>query len=1243
MLLGIRWGSLRAKIIAWSFIPTMMIMVVVAVVIFYAYQQVTEDLVIERNRELARLAADQLATELNEYADLLDAEARAPDVYGNDPIAQRDALQRATNRLAVFDAGVLILDTFGTVVAAEPARPEIVGQDWADHDHYHQVLCSQIRGAPEAVFSDIATDGPGGMEVIVVAAPILGPEGEFVGTMVGMFEVGATTVSVLYRDIVKLRLGESGVVYLVDSKGRLIYHSDTDRIGGDFSSQAIVQRVLNGGVGAFRSRNGQERVASFAPVPDTAWGLITQESWAVLVSGSQGYRRFLLALLVLGVAAPTLVVAFGVRRITRPIVELTSAAQEVAEGKFGQTISVQTGDEVEELARQFNLMSAQLQESYTHLEQRVADRTKELAALNAIAAVVSQTLDLQEILENALDKTLKVTGLEAAGVYLFQDEMLTIAAYKGLDAELVAAIDNLKPGEGFSGRVAQTGEPMVVRGLSTDPRLTRTVVGEAGFDFVVLTPLVSRRKVLGSMFAIAHGDPEFSQQDVELFASIGHQIGVAVENARLFEAEQRRAEQFRLIGAVGRRIASILAVDDLLEQVAWLLRESFDYYAVGIALIEGDEAVFRAGSGAFWDVTQLRHTLRLKVGQEGLTGWVAATGEPLMVPDVTQDPRYYCVPEVSKTRSELVVPMKVKEIVIGVLGVQSDRLNGFDESDLIMLQALAHQAAIGVENARLFDAEQRRAEQFRVIGEVGSRITSILDIDEVLRQVAHLIQEAFAYDHVGIALVEGEQVIYKVGAGYLWDGPDFKFEPAALKVGQEGITGWVAATGEPLLAPDVSKEPHYVWMQDSKTRSELAVPIKVKGEVIGVLDAQSEQLNAFDESDLIVLQSLANQAAVALDNARLFEAEQRRAEQFRVIGEVGRRVTSILAIDELLDQMVRLIQEAFDYYLVEIGLVEGDEVVVRSGAGGSEGSQFESFSLKVDERSITGWVAATGEPLMAPDVSKEPRYVKMTDTETRSELVVPIKAKGKVTGVINVESDRLDAFDESDLTVLQALAHQAASAIENARLYEQAQQAATLEERQRLARELHDSVTQALYGVTLYGEAAARQLSAGQVDLVAEHLHELRDTAQEALREMRLLIFELRPLILEEVGLVAALQTRLEAVEGRAGLKVDLYVEVEERLPPKVETGLYRIAQEALNNALKHAQAQNIAVSLRQDGRTVVLEIADDGVGFDPSTAVEFGGLGMEGMEERAEEMGARLTMESGPSAGATVRVEVGR
>jgi signal transduction histidine kinase len=257
-----------------------------------------------------------------------------------------------------------------------------------------------------------------------------------------------------------------------------------------------------------------------------------------------------------------------------------------------------------------------------------------------------------------------------------------------------------------------------------------------------------------------------------------------------------------------------------------------------------------------------------------------------------------------------------------------------------------------------------------------------------------------------------------------------------------------------------------------------------------------------------------------------------------------------------------------------------------------------------------------------------------------------VKAKGKVIGVLDIQSNQLNAFDESDLTVLQSLADQTAIAIENARLYERARRLAVVEERQRLARELHDSVTQALYGATLYAEAAARQLETGQVEMASEHLRELRDTAQEALQEMRLLIFELRPSILESEGLVNALRARLEAVEERAGLEVEFHVEGEtmsdlRSLATAVEEGLYRIAQEALNNALKHACARRVTVSLDRGERAVILEIVDDGVGFDPSTAVEGGGLGLDGMIERAAQMGGELVLDSEPGAGTRVRVEV--
>lgn len=740
-MLGIRWGSLRTKIIAWSFVPTAIILGAVAWVTLTAYQQVTEDLVVERNQELTRISAARFGAGLTEYTGLLTEYAgllgglpRVAYAYEGDLAVQRDVLRRARSRFQVFDGGVFICNNQGTVVATEPDRPDILQQNWANRPYFRHMLRS-----PEPIFSDAVADGPGGAEVIVVAVPIRGDQGQFLGIIAGLFRLDAPRVNPFYTDIARLDIGQSDNAYLVDGQGRVIYHSNLQRIGADLSEQPVVQRVLSGEIGAVRTRdlNGQDIVASFAPVPGTPWGLITEETWAALISSSRGYQRFLLLLLVLGVLVPASVVAIGVRRITRPITELIGAAQEVARGNFGQTITAQTGDEVEELARQFNLMATHLQQSYARLERGMAARTKELATLNAIAATVNQSQDLEEILSDALDKTLQVMEIEGAGIYLLDEEagVLSIAAHRGLGSQFVQAINRLRVGEGFSGRVVQSGQPLVVRDISTDRRLTRAAVREEGLHSLAVAPLSSKGKALGTLFAVTRGYREFSDQDVQLLTSIGHQIGVAIENARLFEAERRRAEQFRVISEVGHRIISILAVDELLDQMAGLIKEAFGYYYVGFGLVEGDELVSRAGAGPLWDAYR---SLRLKVGRQGVGGWVAQSGQPLLVSDVSQEPRYCLVPQATETRSELCVPLRTKEAVIGVLDVQSDQCNAFDESDLAVLQSLANQAAVAIENARLYE----QARQLAVVEERGRLARDLHDAVTQTLFSASLIAEA---------------------------------------------------------------------------------------------------------------------------------------------------------------------------------------------------------------------------------------------------------------------------------------------------------------------------------------------------------------------------------------------------------------------------------------------------------------------------------------------------------------------
>ena len=204
----------------------------------------------------------------------------------------------------------------------------------------------------------------------------------------------------------------------------------------------------------------------------------------------------------------------------------------------------------------------------------------------------------------------------------------------------------------------------------------------------------------------------------------------------------------------------------------------------------------------------------------------------------------------------------------------------------------------------------------------------------------------------------------------------------------------------------------------------------------------------------------------------------------------------------------------------------------------------------------------------------------------------------------------------------------------------QAEELATAKERNRLARELHDSVAQTLYGLTLQAEAASRKLNQGQTDEVGNYLREIRESAQQTLQETRLLIFELRPPILEQEGLASALRARLESVESRSGLKTQIDLQELGRFPSGIESGLYGISNEVLNNILKHSHASEVTVSLAKQPGKIVLAISDNGVGFDLASAEHHGGLGLRGMRERAEQIGGDLQVKSGKN-GTQVSVEV--
>jgi signal transduction histidine kinase len=421
--------------------------------------------------------------------------------------------------------------------------------------------------------------------------------------------------------------------------------------------------------------------------------------------------------------------------------------------------------------------------------------------------------------------------------------------------------------------------------------------------------------------------------------------------------------------------------------------------------------------------------------------------------------------------------------------------------------------------------------------------------------------------------------------------------------------------------------------------------------MIGIFDLDREF--AYSESDIRLMETLTNSMAVALESARLFAETQRllketeqRAGELGIINSVQQGLASKLDVQSIYELVGDTFHNFFNAQVVVISAYDAHTNTVEHRYAIERGRRIP-WPGTHPPGGFREQIVRTKKPFLANanvgDVAARLNQPILQGTDIpRSWLGVPIMTGDAVTGILSVQNlDEENAFGESDVRLLQTFAASMSIALENARLYEQAQNLAVLEERQRLARELHDSVTQSLYGISLYAQAATGKINIHQLEQATQYLEDIQNTAQESLADMRLLIHELKPPILEKEGLVSALQNRLNAVENRASINSNIKSNLTSRLPADMEEGLYQIAREALNNIIKHARAKTISIFLGCETDSVSMEVSDDGIGFVLENTGRTGCLGLANMQERARSHGWKLIIDSSPGKGTRVRVEI--
>lgn len=368
-------------------------------------------------------------------------------------------------------------------------------------------------------------------------------------------------------------------------------------------------------------------------------------------------------------------------------------------------------------------------------------------------------------------------------------------------------------------------------------------------------------------------------------------------------------------------------------------------------------------------------------------------------------------------------------------------------------------------------------EVLATLSEIGEEVNASLDLDEVLSHTAVLIKRHIDYEFFGVMLLDetGSYLSHRFAIGY----PPGLAENLRVPVGQ-GITGTAVSTGQPVRVSDVSQDPRYINAIES-VKSELAVPLLFRGKCVGVLDIQSRHLNYFTKDQQRIVTLLASRLVVAIENARLFQKVRTQAETLLVLNEVSREISSILDVEELLRRAAELVKRVIDYQIVSIMLYDEEQKVFRHRLDVKHGQRVQGKLRVAATEGIVGAAATLREPVLVPDVTTDPRYL-MVNPETRSELAIPMIFKGKVIGVLDLESPQLHYFTEEHVQTLTILAANLAVSLENARLYEQvARDEARMERDLQAAKRIQGALLRPVPADDYGLDVAARYLSAREV------------------------------------------------------------------------------------------------------------------------------------------------------------------
>ena len=674
-------------------------------------------------------------------------------------------------------------------------------------------------------------------------------------------------------------------------------------------------------------------------------------------------------------------------------------------------------------------------------------RRREAESLAELGRLISQSLEPTEAGQRVVESLSRLLGAGMATLYQINTEtgdfVLLARAGKEVDWNLTFPRD-----AGTVGLAVREGGPVCTSDILADSRISLEPERRAhleAFEYraILALPLVVGDRIFGAMSAHGLTGRVFSADEIRLAQAFVDQAAIALENARLYAETTRRRWEAEVLADVGRLVTEALDADQAARRIADCLRALLGGVTCSLAHYDHTGALVGrsvSGDGVIGEMAFPPGT--------GASGRAVATRRPIATTNILVDPRITLTPEqraVMETRpyrSVLALPMIVHDRVVGAIAVGDREGRVFDVDEMRLAQTFTDQAAMALERSRWFrDAEQRRREA-EVLADLASQITASLDLDTILRRVSEGARELCQADLSEIAIRDSDDnamVMRPSGTRQRHLGT--RIEPG------RGAGGQALLHGKPFRTTDYANDPrvsdHFKTVAAGEgVVAVLVVPIQTEERIEGLLYVENRMARPFTDRDEELLTRLAAQAAIAIRNAQLVEAQRVHQGRLEALLDVSRQLSKVQPTEELLGAIAAACGQVLRSESVGFGLVEGDDLV-EAGVWGDTDITLTTKRVKINE-CLSGHVATLGTPLRVNDFSSDPRgnperIRAARQLGYRSFLGVPVKVGERVVGVLSIRTRRPEGFSEEDETTATAFASQAATALDNARLFQQVQ------------------------------------------------------------------------------------------------------------------------------------------------------------------------------------------------------------